>query len=401
MQSVSNLINRLTRSHPSELDETIWFQEEARAERIVNLTRIACLIVWVIVTASISSMLLPIANLANIGIGSVWLFWACLYHAYLLKNPYRLKLKYISTAMDALMNTAILFTYHFGMGYSTSLKSPPFMSYLLFIMFSAFRFNATLSIYSGVLAIISYASLILYFTATHNIVFGTSFESYTTPKVGATVLFFQMAYILGASILGTILAYNARRLVNRQLAHQEAAIQERFERERLYLQSIRDGLTGLFNRRYLDETLPREINRAERGKQPLGVLMFDIDHFKKYNDTYGHDAGDLVLKSLAYAVLSNIRESDIACRYGGEEFVIILPDSPLEAIKRRAESLLKKIAEMDLQHDGKELGKITISIGVAAYPQHGGTHDALIKSADEAAYQAKENGRNRMVVCGK
>jgi len=169
-------------------------------------------------------------------------------------------------------------------------------------------------------------------------------------------------------------------------------------RERLRIQSIRDGLTGLFNRRYLDETLPREIHRAERNQRPISVLMFDIDSFKKFNDTYGHDAGDVVLKRIAELILSKVRPSDIACRYGGEEFTIILPDTSLEIARARAESLREAAAQMGVQHNGKDLGTITISIGVAAYPQHGITRDVLIKVADEASYQAKETGKNRVIV---
>jgi diguanylate cyclase (GGDEF)-like protein len=170
-------------------------------------------------------------------------------------------------------------------------------------------------------------------------------------------------------------------------------------REKLHFESIRDGLTGLFNRRYLDETLPREIHRAERSNRPISVFMFDIDHFKKFNDTFGHDAGDVVLKSLAGLILSDIRDSDIACRYGGEEFTIILPDTPIEVAARRAENLRHEASLMELHHNGQNLGKVTISIGVATYPQHGTTRDTLIKSADEAAYRAKEGGRNQVVVC--
>ena len=169
-------------------------------------------------------------------------------------------------------------------------------------------------------------------------------------------------------------------------------------REKLHILSIRDPLTGLFNRRYLDETLPREINRAERSKGSLGVLLFDIDHFKKFNDTYGHDAGDLVLKNMADVITSIFRESDIACRYGGEEFIIILPDTSIEISKQRAEMLRNKVALMKLDHNGQDIGRVTISVGVAAYPQHGETRDTLIKSADKAAYQAKKDGRNLVVV---
>jgi diguanylate cyclase (GGDEF)-like protein/PAS domain S-box-containing protein len=169
-------------------------------------------------------------------------------------------------------------------------------------------------------------------------------------------------------------------------------------REKLHTLSIRDALTGLFNRRYLDETLPHQISGAEDRGGPLGVLFFDIDHFKKFNDTYGHDAGDLVLKNMADMIMSIIRESDIACRYGGEEFIIILPDTSIEIAEQRAETLRNKVSLMKIYHNGQDIGKVTISVGVAAYPQHGETRDTLIKSADRAAYQAKKGGRNLVVV---
>jgi diguanylate cyclase (GGDEF)-like protein len=169
-------------------------------------------------------------------------------------------------------------------------------------------------------------------------------------------------------------------------------------REKLHNLSIRDALTGLFNRRYLDETLPREINRAERGNNQLSMLLFDIDHFKQFNDTHGHDAGDIVLRKMSEAVISNIRESDIACRYGGEEFIIILPDTTIETAERRAEALRNDISHLKLEYKGEDIGKITISVGVAAYPQNGTKRDTLIKSADESAYLAKKAGRNQVVV---
>jgi diguanylate cyclase (GGDEF)-like protein len=169
-------------------------------------------------------------------------------------------------------------------------------------------------------------------------------------------------------------------------------------RERLRIQSIRDALTGLYNRRYLDETLPREISRAKRGGQTLCLMLLDIDHFKEFNDTYGHDAGDFVLKSLAKHIHSFIRESDIACRSGGEEFVIILPETSIETASKRAEDLRAGTAQNELNFNNESIGRITISIGVSAYPQYGEEINTLIKSADEAMYQAKQGGRNRVVV---
>lgn len=169
-------------------------------------------------------------------------------------------------------------------------------------------------------------------------------------------------------------------------------------RETLHMQSIRDALTGLYNRRYLDDILPREIARAERNGQTLSLLLFDVDHFKTFNDVHGHEAGDVVLKSVADVVQGNIRESDIACRHGGEEFVIILPDTPLQAAQARAESLRDQVARMQTLLNGSELGVITISVGVAAFPLHGNSDSALIKAADQAMYQAKQLGRNRVAV---
>ncbi len=169
-------------------------------------------------------------------------------------------------------------------------------------------------------------------------------------------------------------------------------------REKLHIQSIRDVLTGLYNRRYFDETLLQEINRARRSKHPLSLLLFDIDHFKKFNDTYGHDAGDFVLKKVSETMLSLIRESDTACRYGGEEFIIILPETSVEIAQKRAETLRAEISRNELKFNNEFLGVITISIGVAVYPQHGEQEPVLIKSADKALYQAKQSGRNLVMV---
>jgi diguanylate cyclase (GGDEF)-like protein/PAS domain S-box-containing protein len=164
-------------------------------------------------------------------------------------------------------------------------------------------------------------------------------------------------------------------------------------RETLREQSIRDSLTGLFNRRYMEETLIQEISRAVRNGHSLGVIMLDIDHFKKFNDTFGHLAGDSILSQLGQFLQTNIRLEDVACRYGGEEFLLIMPDISLETALRRADLLREGVLELGWQTE-----KITISLGVAMYPQHGETMENLIRSADEALYQAKQNGRNRVEV---
>jgi diguanylate cyclase (GGDEF)-like protein len=167
-------------------------------------------------------------------------------------------------------------------------------------------------------------------------------------------------------------------------------------REVLKQQSVRDPLTGLYNRRFLEESLARELARAQRTKSPLALIMADVDHFKRFNDTYGHDAGDVVLREVAQVLKSQLRPSDIACRFGGEEFTLILPESRLGGAREKVESLRQAIAAMVLNHGGHSLGTVTMSFGLAIFPQHGGDSSALLHAADVALYQAKRNGRNRV-----
>ena len=169
-------------------------------------------------------------------------------------------------------------------------------------------------------------------------------------------------------------------------------------REVLKEQAIRDPLTGLHNRRFLEETLERELARAQRNKAPLALIMADVDHFKSFNDTYGHDAGDAVLRAVAKTLKGHIRGSDIACRFGGEEFTLVLPESALNAAHKKTEALRRTIASLALSHDGAALGTVTMSFGLAIFPEHGTTNDELIRAADKALYEAKSMGRNRVVA---
>jgi len=169
-------------------------------------------------------------------------------------------------------------------------------------------------------------------------------------------------------------------------------------REALRTQSVRDALTGLYNRRYLEEVLEREIRRAGRASQSLGILMLDLDHFKRFNDTYGHDAGDAVLREAAAFLLKNVRAEDFVCRFGGEEFVVILPTADAEGARTRAERLRSKMRELTIMHQGKSLGMVTFSVGVAAFPEHGMSPKELMAAADAALYEAKRSGRDRVAV---
>jgi diguanylate cyclase (GGDEF)-like protein/PAS domain S-box-containing protein len=169
-------------------------------------------------------------------------------------------------------------------------------------------------------------------------------------------------------------------------------------REALRTQSVRDALTGLYNRRYLEEVLEREVRRAARAAQSLGILMIDLDHFKSFNDTYGHEAGDAVLRETGLSLTKGIRAEDFVCRFGGEEFVVILPTADLEASRARGERLRSKMRELTIMYQGKSLGIVTISVGVASFPQHGTSPKELMASADAALYQAKRDGRDQVAV---
>jgi len=169
-------------------------------------------------------------------------------------------------------------------------------------------------------------------------------------------------------------------------------------RDKLRQQSIRDALTGLFNRRYLEETLAREVLRVDRNQGCLGVIMMDVDHFKRYNDTHGHEAGDLILREMGAFLRSQVRGEDIPCRYGGEEFLLILPGAPLEATRQRAEKLREGIQQMSPFINGQALGSVTVSLGVAIYPQHAASAEAILRAADAALYRAKRAGRNRVMI---
>ncbi|PIE35563.1 GGDEF domain-containing protein [candidate division KSB3 bacterium] len=190
----------------------------------------------------------------------------------------------------------------------------------------------------------------------------------------------------------------SRLLLARRVAEQYALFLMNLRlREELKREAIRDPLTDLFNRRYMEEALIREFQRAERHKTSVGIIMLDIDHFKQFNDRFGHDIGDLILEQLGLLLQNSIRGGDVACRYGGEEFLLILPDTTLETTTLRAQELLKRARGIQFlgQHG---MHHITISLGVSVFPVHGHNIQHVVNAADMALYQAKNHGRNRVEI---
>jgi diguanylate cyclase len=167
--------------------------------------------------------------------------------------------------------------------------------------------------------------------------------------------------------------------------------------EQLQEQAVRDPLTGLYNRRFLDTIVARELARCEREGRHLTLMMIDVDYFKKVNDTYGHPGGDEVLRRLATLLLDRVRVIDVACRFGGEEFLLMLPSMAPEFALVRAEQCREAFAEARIEFEGQTI-QATMSVGIAIYPQHGNTLGELTRCADVALYQAKQAGRNRVVL---
>ncbi|HTP02286.1 MAG TPA: GGDEF domain-containing protein [Anaerolineales bacterium] len=196
------------------------------------------------------------------------------------------------------------------------------------------------------------------------------------------LLFFTAA----VSIVSSIISQDNLTEIDRQTGRLEVS------RKELRELSVRDHLTGLFNRRYLEEALGREIRRSLRSHYTIGVILFDVDQLKPVNDRFGHGAGDVLLQAIGGLSMDFIRGGDIACRYGGDEFVLVLPEASGEAAHRRAEQFAEAVRRLQLSYHNHLLGAITISVGVARYPTDGASSEELLKAADQAMYHAKQAG---------
>jgi diguanylate cyclase (GGDEF)-like protein/PAS domain S-box-containing protein len=207
------------------------------------------------------------------------------------------------------------------------------------------------------------------------------------------VEFVSNVYLVGGE---KVIQCNIRDISERKQAQDALLKSQALLRE----QSVRDHLTGLFNRRYMEETLERELLRAARKGLSLGIIMLDVDDFKHFNDTYGHAAGDEILRELGSLLLRQVRGEDIASRYGGDEFIIVLPDASREVTRERAESICEYAGMFHLQFEGQNLAAVTLSLGVAVFPEDGATSTAILRAVDAALYRAKREGRGRVVVAG-
>ena len=205
------------------------------------------------------------------------------------------------------------------------------------------------------------------------------------------VEFVSNVYLAGGE---KVIQCNIRDITERKQTQDALIKSEALLRE----QSVRDHLTGLFNRRYMEETLERELRRASPKQLSLGIIMLDVDDFKRFNDTCGHAAGDALLQEWGKMLLKHVRREDIPSRYGGDEFIIVMPGASREVTCERAEIICEFAKHFHFQFEGQTLEGVTLSLGVAAFPEDGSTSAAVLKAADDALYRAKREGRGRVVM---
>jgi diguanylate cyclase (GGDEF)-like protein len=269
-----------------------------------------------------------------------------------------------------------------GATFSMAIANPENLQYLYFLVIGGLLSSLFLS--ARMTAIIFAVTLL-------GMTFLSIFGVHISNPNYFNVLFFILT-VGGLVVMASIL----RQRYVEQIHWQTLQLVESEARQREL--SIRDPLTGLFNRRYLEETLALEMIRAARKQHPIGVIMVDIDHFKRFNDIHGHAAGDVVLVQLGEFLLKHVRSSDVTCRYGGEEFILVLPEATRKITQMRAEQIRGDTRDLHLQYEGHTLEAITLSLGVAVFPEHGLTYDEILGAVDTALYCAKSEGRDRICV---
>jgi len=287
-------------------------------------------------------------------------------------------LGFVSSSFDVTLITSALALFLLANQPHTAVNSKVvFEGYFLAIGSTSLRYDKRICITAGLLAFAEYFAIV-YFAARHWDLNSPAYAPYPYGLFSWSAQISRLIMMLTASALSIALVSRSQRLL--QLA-------------------TSDPLTGLFNRGYVDDRLAMELSRAQRYGKALTVAVVDADHFKALNDTHGHAAGDVVLKKLAATLRGSFRQSDTTGRYGGEEFVVILPETDIETARRKVESLREAIASAPMElADRQETVYVTISAGLASFPEDGEDATELFATADERMFEAKREGRNRVVA---
>lgn len=270
-----------------------------------------------------------------------------------------------------------------------ALKFPLWISFTLFICA-----GINMTVFRGAAGALLAAAVIACGTLVGAAVFGLHAEPATGPlttSLSIATLSLYLLVVAKDAYARSVMLFQTRQQLRAKM-EEVMALQQQLQE-----QSTQDPLTGLFNRRYLGDAMARELSRCARSGLPLSILLVDIDHFKRINDAFGHQAGDAVIVHLAQLLREHARAADVVCRYGGEEFLLLCPEMPLAAALERAQQYRTNFAAQPLQAGAVSIA-VTLSAGVATFPQQGESAEALIRSADQALYRAKAAGRNRIEV---
>jgi two-component system, cell cycle response regulator len=369
--------------------ETLWsrlreppdqLMVEAGASGELLVARIRLLV-------AIMLLLIPIVTLSAapqnweslVGIGAALAAFLLCVGVYLLviRDAQRPWLGFVTSAFDVTLVSGTLATFLFFNRPHTAVNSKViFEIYLLAIAATSLRYDVRVCLMAGLLALCEYAAIVTY-AATRWRLNDPGYAPFSYGMFSWAAQISRMIVVLIATVLSAAVVLRARRL--RQL-------------------SMSDRLTGLFNRAYFDERVAAEVSRASRHARPLAVAMIDVDHFKSFNDTHGHTAGDAALCAVASTLRRAFRRSDVVARYGGEEFIVLLPDTDIETATDKLEAIRRMVSETPIDiRKKKEQMRLTISIGVACLPTDGLVGDDLVNVADARLFQAKRSGRNRLV----
>lgn len=359
-------IRRLLQGHSAE-EGGVWLQEEARGERVANLLRIAYMTVWMVAVIAAMPVHLRCFNVANLGGGLVWLGFGVFYHAYLMTHPYRPALKYLSTTVDVLVTTAIMFVYHDCGGYSTTLKSPTFMNYLLVVPLTALRFDPRLALYAGALVIACYGSLVAAMLALEPVTFGSVTDIFTSPRVNALYELLKVTYLVVLSLLTVVLVGSVRRLVELRTAETQRRLREEADREaaqRLLRRYVSDQVA--------EAVLADPSHAALGGRSAEVTILFaDLDRFTTWSEVSApEDIVDVLNEYFTAMEQIIFRHGGTLKQFVGDEIMVMFgapfpqPDPEARAI-RAAVEMKARLAELRQAWHGRGLRvDLDVKIGI-------------------------------------
>lgn len=361
-----------------QLPETLALQSGAKGELLVAQVRLLIsALVLLIPLKSVLTTTYPLANFAGLALAFTALLLALIVYQIVKRGLYRPWLSVATTVLDVSLVSAALATFMVLVSPLAAVNSRvTFDIYLLAIGATGLRHDVRLTLLAGGLAALEYASMVTY-AATHFVLTDPVYAPSAHGAFGWNSQVSRMTVLLVGTLLSATVVARTQQL--RRL-------------------SVIDRLTALYNRAYFDERLEAELSRSRRTGQPLSLVMVDVDHFKCFNDSYGHASGDAGLRALASQMHQMVRRSDIVARYGGEEFVLLLPETSAEAAVEKMEAMCRAISRAAIQLPRAQTASaLTISAGIATFPADGLSGDSLLDEADTRLFKAKEEGRNRVV----